>query len=344
MVRRTAIGKNAVILRLRISGLVEVLPTNNDAEPLYTCWIQQLDISSRLANTSRYIRFPDGQTFETLDNDGIDLINKQIGGVTQQWLYRLESHWRYVFVALLVLIGSAVWFVNYGVPMATKALVLATPQSWIDQAGDQTLRFFDEQLMSPSSLDEGVRKRVSQYFEPIIAEHSALNIQLLFRDSDIGANAFALPNGTIIFTDDIIMAANIDDELLSVMAHEIGHIHHRHGARGIVQSSLFGFSLMLIAGDASAAAEIFLGIPVLLSHLGYYRDFEREADDYALDYIRENNIDPAHFSRLMTRIRVIECTKNELDRNDSPCLKDSPIQRYWSTHPGLAERIKKFER
>jgi len=335
--------QQTVILRLSEAGLVDVLATNARAKPLLSCQVQQLSFSPRLGNSTRYAYFPDGQKFETSNNDAIDSIAQQYTRNASQWLYRLETHWRYVIVALLILGASVTWFAKYGVPMSAKAIAMATPQSWVNQAGEQTLNFFDEKFTQPSMLDESVRKRVAEHFDPIIQAHPHLNLQLLFRDSDIGANAFALPNGIIIFTDDMIMAAKDDDELLSVMAHEIAHIHYRHGMRGVIQSSLIGFGFMLLAGDVSGAAEIFLGIPVLLTHLGYSRDFEREADDYALAYMLENNIDPAHFSRLMMRISQSECVISDSKPTPPDCFGRSMTQRYLSTHPGLDERVKKFD-
>ena len=49
--------------------------------------------------------------------------------------------------------------------------------------------------------------------------------QLEFRHGGyIDANAFALPSGIIVMTDELVELAKSDDELISVLAHEIGHV------------------------------------------------------------------------------------------------------------------------
>ncbi len=59
-----------------------------------------------------------------------------------------------------------------------------------------------------------------------------------FRASPIiGANAFALPGGIVIVTDQLMQLAEHDDEILAVLAHEIGHVKHRHVLRGLPQDS-----------------------------------------------------------------------------------------------------------
>ncbi|MCK7469253.1 MAG: M48 family metallopeptidase [Desulfosudis oleivorans] len=84
-----------------------------------------------------------------------------------------------------------------------------------------------------------------------------------------------------------------DDELLAVLAHEAGHVAHRHGVQRIIQDSLLAFAISAVTGDASGTSQLFLGLPVMLTELAYSRDFEREADRYALDTLRS----PGHHRR-----------------------------------------------
>ena len=54
---------------------------------------------------------------------------------------------------------------------------------------------------------------------------------LLFRDGGkFGANAFALPSGKIIVTDQLASLLN-DEQIVGVLAHELGHVVYRHGMR-----------------------------------------------------------------------------------------------------------------
>jgi Zn-dependent protease with chaperone function len=354
-------GQHEVIIRVDSHGYIDVLSiqdpqSNNNSDTkstvyarqkLFSGQIETVKISSRLGNTSRYLYFPEGQKFETRENDLVDNLIKQHKPKKQSsFLYKLETHWRYVAVAVVFMIAVIYWSAVYGVPAAANVISKVMPDTLVEKAGEQTLTLLDKEMMRPSELDEQVQQRVRDHFAAIIDEHPGHNIQLHFRASDIGANALALPHGGIVFTDDMINLAENDDELLSVMAHEIGHVVHRHGMRGVIQGSIIGFILMMMTGDASAATELFLGLPVLLTQLGYSREFEREADDYALQYMLDKQLDPAHFSRLMSRLGHLHCDKltvgNDKESEHTECEPEESWQRYFSTHPGLNERIEKF--
>ena len=163
-------------------------------------------------------------------------------------------------------------------------------------------------------------------------------LTVLFRKGGrVGPNAFALPDGTILFTDEMVRLADHDDELVAVLAHEIGHVVHRHGLRAVIQDSLLGFALLAITGDATGSSELFLGLPVLLTQLAYSRTFEREADNYALDYLRAHNIPPIHFAHLMRRIEQAAPPRSEGIRAQMVGLPFVPPVDH-RTYPALRKR------
>lgn len=94
----------------------------------------------------------------------------------------------------------------------------------------------------------------------------------------MGPNAFALPNGDVVIFDQLIRLAENDDEVAGVIAHELGHVAHRHGLRQLIQSSVVSFVVGIYLGDVSSVAAS-LGALVLESR--YSREFEFEADAYA---------------------------------------------------------------
>ena len=342
-------------------------------QKLFSGYFSSIEVSSRLGNTPRYLNFYEGQKFETRDNDQIDqLLQRFSPNKRASFIHLLESRWRYVFAATVLVVAAVAWMGVYGIPLSAKAIVGVLPDSFAQKAGKETLTLLDKDFLQPSELDDATKERVRQHFAQIMREHQEYRLTLLFRDSEVGANAFALPNGTIVFTDDMITLAENDDELLSVMAHEVGHVVHQHGMRGVVQGSLLGFALAMMTGDAAGATEYFASIPGFLTQLGYSRAFEREADDYALAYMHEKNIDLAHFSRLMSRVQFSYLAKRrgcsdteasgdqvagddalEDKTSDSVTIDedvdcsddhaDDGWQKYLSTHPSLQERLEKFD-
>lgn len=322
--------------RIYDSGAVRV--ENKQTAALITSGSHaDIRLSLRLADTPRYLYFPGGEKFETGDNDAADQIARRFRRPSMLRLVdRLERRWSYVLPALFVLILFLWATMRFGAPIAARKIAFLLPPAVMDMAGEQTAAVLDKSLFRPSELEKPVRTRLQRHFKPVIHDHLDFPLKIVFRKGGrIGPNAFALPNGTVIFTDEMVQLAAHDDELKTILLHEIGHVVHRHGMRSVIQDSLLGFVLLAITGDVSGSSELFLGLPVMLTELAYSRAFEHEADRYAIDYMRSHDIDPAHFARLMRRIekKMAGPTGGRPHRPSS----------FLSTHPETARRLKRFE-
>jgi Zn-dependent protease with chaperone function len=295
-----------------------------------------LRASPRLANTVRYIYFPMGQKFETDDNAAVDDLLRRFNKRPRLHLVHfLESRKRYILICVVVM-AAVLWGVGrYGVPAAARAIAHGLPPSVVQKAGSQALDILDRMAFKPSQLDESVRQRVASHVAPLVQAHPGLRLQIHFRKGGrLGANAFALPNGAIVLTDEMVKLSRHDDELLAVMAHEAGHVARRHGIQRIIQDSLLAFAIMAVTGDVSGTSQIFLGLPVMLTELAYSREFEREADRYALGYLKSNRVSPRRFADLMRRLQQAEPLRSEPEGRWSS---------YLSTHPDMEERLRRFE-
>jgi len=329
-------AQTSAVCRIYDSGAVRVEKLDTGALLLSLPRLR-VETSARLADTPRYLYFPNGEKFETEDNESVDRLNAHFNRSSgSSLLYRLESHWPYVLTALLIMLLFLWGGLRHGVPFLARIIAFRLPQSALTLAGNRTLEFLDRSLLAPSQLEPAERARLLRHFQPVIANHPDDRLTIQFRKGGkIGPNAFALPDGTILFSDEMVRLAADDDELLAVLVHEIGHVVYRHGMRAIVQDSLLGFALLAITGDVSGSSELFLGLPVVLTQLAYSRGFETEADQYALNYLRAHNIAPIHFARLMRRI--------EKKMADSPAPPDKQWMNYLSTHPLTEERLRPFE-
>lgn len=294
-------------------------------------------VSPRLGNTPRYVSFSGDESFETDDNDGVDraLTFLQQGGWASK-IYLLESRFRYVVVALLIFLVMGFLGVRYGVPAASDFLARTIPDAVIRTAGNETMAVLDKTFFSPSELSADKVKQLRNSLQPALEDHSQLALEIVFRKGgQIGANAFALPNGQIIITDEMVALAEQDEELLSIMYHEIGHVVHRHGVRRLIQNSILSFAILAVTGDASGVSELFLGLPVILTELGYSRGFEVEADQYALHYLDLHNIDPNHFANILQRVTGLEAERE---------VGEQRWMSYFSTHPATRERIQRISK
>lgn len=316
----------------------------------------QLTVSSRVGNTPRYITFPNQGRFETRDNATIDQWQRHFD---RSWLtglaHYLEMHQRFVVAGVVVVLLSVFLTVKYLIPAASTFIAERLPLAVSQKMGEHTLEFLDQHLFSESQLPAERRRQLQTLFsENFASEIEAFNLSLHFRFSEsIGANAFALPSGDLIFTDAIVNLAQSDEELLSVMAHEVGHLEQRHMLRRVVQNSMLVFILTMISGDASSSASVVVAAPTLFLEMAYSRKFEREADDYALHFMREKNIDPVHFANMMARMewsRTSDCEARSREKNradvdeadEELAVMIKQLQYFLSSHPAYEERIESF--
>lgn len=271
-----------------------------------------IKVSSRVGNTPRFIYFPNGEKFETKQHDQIDQwLQKYRPSFWHNLAHQLETHT--YFVALtLVLVVTFTWAVAvYGLPAASRYIAFHLPQNVMNRAATETLQFLDKTQLKPTKLDAQTQKQILAHFAPAIEQNKNLHINVIFRGGGgIGANAFALPDGTVLFTDEIVRLAKNNDELLAILAHEIGHVKYRHSLRSVIQGSVISFGVAMLTGDLSAASNLLASLPVVITNMSYSRNFEREADNNSLVFLDANHIERHYFVDLMDRLTYqAECSQ-----------------------------------
>jgi len=304
---------------------------------------QRLDVSSRLGNTPRFLTFPEGPRVETAANDSVDqLVQTFSPQPFNRWLHRLETNKRFVLLTLVIVIAFIWVTARYGAPALANVGSKWVPQEVVKIIGEQSLASLDKIYFDPTTLSPEVQDRVRHHLEPLLEDHSHLQLRVIFRSNkDNSPNAFALPDGTLVLTDAMVNMAKEDDELLAIAAHEVGHVQHRHGMRHIIQSSVLAFLAAIISGDISGTSEIFLGLPVMMTELSYSRKFETEADDYAFNWLRDHHKSTLLFANIMSRLeQATKCDDKQKDCK-TKTTGSSKWLDYFSTHPPTDERITK---
>lgn len=145
------------------------------------------------------------------------------------------------------------------------------------------------------------------------------------------ANALAAPGGQVLLTRGLIAEASGPDEVAGVLAHELGHIQHRHATRMLLRN--LGMSVLLGGSDIGRLSD------TLLSH-AMSRDMEREADAFALAALARAGVSPkglvAFFERHQPR-----ATKEGASGRGRDLF--ATLGTYASTHPPTPERLARFE-
>ncbi|NJL59857.1 MAG: M48 family metallopeptidase [Desulfobacteraceae bacterium] len=188
------------------------------------------------------------------------------------------------------------------------------------------LTMLDKQFFEPSQLAAERAAQLQTIFEEIHREKSQkFKYRLEFRKSPhIGANAFALPSGQVLMTDEMVGIAVNDTELRGILAHEIAHVEHRHGIRSVVQNAGVFLVISILVGDITSITSLAATLPTLLVEAGYSRQFEKEADRAAGNYLIRKGLGTADYRNILVR-----ATK---DQQSVPSLI--------STHPHTEERVK----
>ena len=252
-----------------------------------------------------------------------------------------QQSWRWTLVGVaglaLLFAALAVW----GIPWLSRAALLAIPASIDTRIGETTLAGLDRHLLQPSALDPTLRQRVSDAFEKALRAQAAGSVpphSLVFRSSRIGPNAFALPGGTMVMTDQLAkLFENEPDSLTGVLAHELGHVRHRHGMRMVVQASVIGLVSSLAFGDFSS---VLAGAPVLLGQQSYSRDAEREADAHSAAVLKAAGISPAVMVGFFEKMNALPADKEHgVERGKGSA---SWLGIAIASHPADEERIAFF--
>ena len=319
-------GRNAAAIPVEVqvtrTGVMSIKGTGIDL----SCPVTLARFSDRLGNTRRFITLPEGATVETANNEAADEVCRRFHtGRRVSWVHQLERSWPYVLIALLST-AAAIWAgINFGVPAAARSVANQLPPEIETRLGEEALAAMDERLLQPTHLGPAQQEHLRRLYESLGKEASRLELRSA---AIVGANAFALPSGITVVTDELVELARDDDEILAVMAHELGHIHYRHIMRTIIQNSATALILAVLIGDLSSIAGLSATIPTVLMEAHYSREFEFEADAFAVQRLVQMGKDPAALSRILQRL------SDEHDSGDA-----NPLWQYLSTHPDTDERV-----
>ena len=241
------------------------------------------------------------------------------------------------------------------IPAACLGFVLLVPQvpaQTLPELGDTSgallspslERKIGEQAMQeirrePSYLDDPeLTEYVNEVGRRIVAATSDAQQDFeffLIRDNTI--NAFAMPGGFVGVHTGLILAAQTESELASVLAHETAHVTQHHLARLLGRQdqmsipTLAAIVLGLLAArsrpDVTQAVIAGASAASVQSQLNYTRDFEREADRVGFQYLQQAGFDVSAMGTFFERMQKA----TRLYENNAPA--------YLRTHPLTSERI-----
>jgi predicted Zn-dependent protease len=191
-----------------------------------------------------------------------------------------------------------------------------------------TARELDEQMEKADYLyeDAALQAYVRAVMQKLYPEYAGtINVRVVDSPS---LNAFALPNGSIYINTGLLARLDNEAQMATVLAHEGVHFTHKHSLqqrRNMKSTTAFSTTFGMLTGipmlgDLMGASSIY----------GFSRDLEREADAEGFQRLQAAGYDvsqaPVTFEFLLAEVEALDI--------------DEPY--FFSTHPGLQERIDNF--
>ena len=290
--------------------------------------LSRIQWPERTRHGPRVAELPDGASLHCADAAAWDAFAQACGrgdGV----VVRAQQSWRAVLASLAGLVVVIVALYAWGIPMAAGAALALIPESADRAVGEVAMRSLDEQLMKPSALPIAEQQRLREAFARALAAQPTGSVpahRIEFRKSRIGPNAFALPGGSIVMTDELVTLVEGDAAAITgVLGHELGHVKHRDGMRMLLQASAVGVLASAVVGDFNS---LLAAVPVVLGQSAYSRDAERRADAEAVRLLRDAGLSPAVMVGFFEKM--------------AKANGDHTLGIAISSHPADAERIRFF--
>lgn len=195
-------------------------------------------------------------------------------------------------------------------------------EKWV---GAQLARLFEAQYGVVSD------PLLTQWVEPVSASVAACSRRQDVRyhfsilDSD-QVNAFSLPGGYIFVTRGLLERAASDDEVASVLAHEVAHTASRHAVKGFATSLALATAATGLTAKESQLVQTLAATTAYLLVLHYSRTYENEADEVGLGYAYQAGYDPQG---------LLQFLESLASASENP----SRLERLFATHPPTATRI-----
>lgn len=340
-------GKNAtaypVAIKVSAPDLTFSLLASTDGlnARIHTYPIQDCTLDAPLGQGPRNIQLPDGGLIEiaTTPEHRAYLLHQwpqaqgwqpRLHSAAQSSLHWMETHWSTVCIALIGISLSLLWAIKVGIPQVSERLAANLPPAVERRLGEHILNtlnqpalgyFADSQV--PASQQQAIHRSLLNFCQ----QNDCPPHLLLFKASQaLGANAIAIPGGTLIVTDGLVNLASSPTEVVAILAHEMAHLKHQHGLRQVLQTSLSGLVLLVLTGDVSSIAA---GLPTLLVNMQYSRAFEAEADSDALMQLRKACIPPRLFADMLARLVAKQSG-------------DAPVPELLASHPDTLKRMQPF--
>lgn len=237
---------------------------------------------------------------------------------------------------VLALVATAVLAGCKTSPTGRTQIALYSDQQMSEMG---TASFADMKKNQPFNKNPKTNAYVNCIAEKVIAvlpnEYASQNWEVVVFEDD-SANAFALPGGYIGVHTGLLKIATNQDQVATVLGHEVGHVIAEHSNERVSQSSLLSTgmqlgSVALEMGNVQYRNEIMQGLGLGAQYgviLPFSRSHESEADTIGLDLMAKAGFNPKESVTLWENMST---------------AGSGATPEFLSTHPAPTSRINNLQ-
>lgn len=290
--------------------------------------LSELKVESPFSQSSIVITTIEGMRIETVDILNSSQEYKKLLG-KKRLITLLEENVILSIVLLVFLIFGMKYIYRSASPYIANFVANRASIAQLDKIDEMIMSHYKDNIDLVNGFPEIDTEKFQKY-----SEIDGLKIQVAHIPR-FGANAVALASKNIIFTDELVKNMKNESFLLAIYFHELGHLKKRHVLKKIISTSLNTGFIFFILGDMPGFTESVVSLTTSLVNLSYSRDFELEADEYAVERLHKHNMSRKCLSSAFREFAKI----NKMSFEDS----NEFLTTYFSTHPGLKERVENIE-
>ena len=351
-------GRSARRHRVTLATVPGEVCFSGDAERRVS--LAQVRISEQLGTAPRTLSFADGAHLEVRDHAAFDRWLAETG-YRERRVDLLQRSWLVTGISLVMIAAALFAAYRWGLPLAASKVAERMPESALRLMSDQTLKLLDQHVLEASKLSLQRQSELREKFEALADDgnddgNDDVQAVIEFRRSPrLGANALALPDGRMVLLDELVELADNDEQILAVLAHELGHVRHRHSVRLLVQSTAIGAALAWWIGDFSS---VIAAAPAAILHARFSRELEADADHYAAELLKARALSPVLLAEMLEKLQAQETQRHAQKTepkpdvpNTEPPAQDAAkksedseqaqqLMQYLASHPATQERIR----
>jgi Zn-dependent protease with chaperone function len=241
---------------------------------------------------------------------------------------KMETNRSMVLLSLIFVPFFLFGFFKYLIPSFAVNFSEYVPDVAVKIASEHTLYTMDRTLLDESKVDAELQQTYKDKWQQILSKLNLSNTgyNLNFRHSQkMGANAFALPDGTVVVTDELLTLIDNDVDLLTaILLHEIGHVERKHSMRLIAETLATSLAIDYFFGDLGGMIEVFAGLSNTIVQNQFSQKLEWEADNFALQQLEVLGLKSESFALAMEKLAETLPEESNLDvlMQSHPLMKE----------------------